>query len=78
MRFMYEHALGLVTDGLTTLEEIQRVVPTNYRASATCVTCQSELSETNRFCPHCGTKVGGGEAFAQRQEHPEIHGVARQ
>jgi type II secretory ATPase GspE/PulE/Tfp pilus assembly ATPase PilB-like protein len=78
MRFMYEHALGLVTDGLTTLEEIQRVVPTNYRASATCVTCQSELSETNRFCPHCGTKVGGGEAFAQRQGHPKIQGVARQ
>jgi type IV pilus assembly protein PilB len=78
MRFMYEHALGLVTDGLTSLEEIQRVVRTNYRASATCVTCQSELSETNRFCPHCGAKVGGGEAFAQRQEHPEIQGVARQ
>jgi type IV pilus assembly protein PilB len=78
MRFMYEHALGLVTNGLTTLEEIQRVVPTNYRAFATCVSCQSELSETNRFCPHCGTKVGGGEAFAQRQEHPEIQGVARQ
>lgn len=45
IRFMQEHALDLVRDGVTTLEEVQRVVPIGELVAG-----------ATQFCPYCGSK----------------------
>jgi type IV pilus assembly protein PilB len=77
MKFMRDHAVERVVEGLTTLDEVQRVIPMEQRVSAVCSACQFDLSESNLFCPHCGEKVGGAAAYVQRPEHPEFQGVTR-
>ena len=56
MKLMQEYALEHVRDGLTTLEEVQRVVPFASVTSVHCVSCARELSAAFLFCPHCGKK----------------------
>ena len=56
MRLMQEYALEHVRDGLTTLEEVQRVVPFASVSAVHCVSCGRELSPAFLFCPHCGKK----------------------
>ena len=56
IKFMQEYALDLVRDGLTTLEEVQRVVPFGQISHEACASCGRELSASFTFCPFCGTK----------------------
>jgi type IV pilus assembly protein PilB len=56
MRLMHEYALQHVFEGLTTLEEVQRVVPLEQLATANCSSCFRELCPTFSFCRFCGTK----------------------
>ena len=56
LKFMQEFALEHVRDGLTTLEEIQRVVPFEHVAKGSCATCNRELSAEFDFCPYCGER----------------------
>ncbi len=56
MKFMQEYGLGLVRDGYTTLEELQRVVPFARLTPETCPSCGKEVSAAFAFCPHCGNK----------------------
>jgi type IV pilus assembly protein PilB len=56
MKLMQEYALEHVRDGLTTLEEVQRVVPFAPVNTISCVSCGRELSPAFLFCPHCGKK----------------------
>jgi type IV pilus assembly protein PilB len=56
MKLMQEYALELVRDGLTTLEEVQRVVPFASVITVSCASCGRELSAAFLFCPHCGKK----------------------
>lgn len=56
MKLMQEYALEHVRDGLTTLEEVQRVVPFAPVNSISCISCGRELSPAFLFCPHCGKK----------------------
>ena len=56
MRLMHEYALEHVLHGLTTLEEVQRVVPFDEVAAVNCAFCLRELSPSFVFCPHCGEK----------------------
>jgi type IV pilus assembly protein PilB len=77
MRFMRDQALERVVEGLTTLDEVQRVIPMEERASAACLACHFDLSESNLFCPHCGEKVRGDTAYVHRPEHPELQGATR-
>ena len=58
MKLMHEYALELVNQGLTTLDEVQRVVPIEHTVTANCGSCHWELSGPCLFCPHCGEKVG--------------------
>jgi type IV pilus assembly protein PilB len=75
MRLMHEYALERVYEGLTTLEEVQRVVPFEQSATAKCGSCQRELSGFCVFCPHCGEKTGGAAASEVLREKPEAQGV---
>jgi type IV pilus assembly protein PilB len=56
MKLMQEYALEHVRDGLTTLEEVQRVVPFAPVHTISCISCGRELSPAFLFCPHCGKK----------------------
>jgi type IV pilus assembly protein PilB len=56
MKLMQEYALEHVREGLTTLEEAQRVVPFAPVSTISCISCGRELSPAFLFCPHCGKK----------------------
>src|SRR5271170_330729 len=62
MRLMQEYALEHVRDGLTTLEEVQRVVPFASVDTVSCASCGRELSAAYLFWPHCGKKRTGVKA----------------
>ena len=49
MRLMQEYALEHVRDGLTTLEEVQRVVPFASVDTVSCASCRRELSAAFYF-----------------------------
>jgi hypothetical protein len=56
MKLMYEYALEHVRQGLTTLEEVQRVVPFDAAPSTSCAGCGKELSLSFAYCPYCGKR----------------------
>jgi type II secretory ATPase GspE/PulE/Tfp pilus assembly ATPase PilB-like protein len=58
MKFMEQDALDKVAAGLTTLEEVMRVVPFDDLTSASrCTECHKYLIPAFVFCPYCGTAV---------------------
>jgi type IV pilus assembly protein PilB len=61
MRFMHEYALEHAQQGLTSLEEVQRVVPIEQTATLSCLACQRELSPAFVFCPFCGERRANPE-----------------
>jgi type IV pilus assembly protein PilB len=58
MRRMQDDALDKLQAGVTTLEEILRVVPMEALATSGCERCGHDLSPAYRFCPYCGTRCG--------------------
>jgi type II secretory ATPase GspE/PulE/Tfp pilus assembly ATPase PilB-like protein len=61
MKFMQGYALAHVAGGLTTLREVQRVVPFENDCAIYCSGCRRELGAAFAFCPYCATKRLGGE-----------------
>lgn len=61
MKFMREYALEHAQQGLTSLEEVQRVVPIEQAAALSCFACQRELSPAFVFCPFCGERRANQE-----------------
>jgi type IV pilus assembly protein PilB len=77
MKLMQEYALERVREGLTTLEEISRVIPFERIPSLICEHCHRELQACFAFCPHCGTaRVAPHHAVAGKSE-PKREGVVR-
>jgi type II secretory ATPase GspE/PulE/Tfp pilus assembly ATPase PilB-like protein len=60
MRQMQEDALDKLQAGVTTLEEILRVVPMDSMSNTGCDRCGHELSPAYLFCPYCGIQRGSG------------------
>jgi hypothetical protein len=56
MRRMQDDALEKLQAGITTLEEIVRVVPMEVLANSGCDQCGHDLPPAYRFCPYCGTR----------------------
>jgi type IV pilus assembly protein PilB len=56
MRTMQEDALDKVRAGLTTLEEVQRVITFEECTGLLCSKCSREMAQTFLYCPYCGTK----------------------
>jgi type II secretory ATPase GspE/PulE/Tfp pilus assembly ATPase PilB-like protein len=54
IKFMQDYALDLVREGLTTIEEVQRVVAFGQVSAEACKSCARELSPNFVFCPFCG------------------------
>ena len=71
MRLMHEYALERVKEGMTTLDEVLRVVPIEYSAPVNCESCQRELAGSYAFCPHCGERAHTKETETSR----ELQGV---
>jgi type IV pilus assembly protein PilB len=61
LKLMQEYALDRVREGLTTIDEVQRVVPFEIVSTAQCPSCNHELSPAFSFCPFCGERVAGEE-----------------
>ena len=62
MRLMYEQALEQVLGGVTTIDEVERVVPVERVKVATCPACERELAGTFLFCPFCGGQATPNES----------------
>jgi type IV pilus assembly protein PilB len=56
IKFMQEYALDLIREGVTTLEEVQRVVAFSHGSAEACGSCGRELSPNFAFCPFCGVQ----------------------
>jgi type IV pilus assembly protein PilB len=56
MRLMQEDALDKIRSGITTLEEILRVVPLENTPHRECTHCKSHVLPSFNFCPSCGTR----------------------
>jgi type IV pilus assembly protein PilB len=61
MRPLQEDAMDKLWLGLTTLEEIQRVIPFAALSSTECTACGHELLPVFNYCPFCGIKRGNGK-----------------
>ncbi len=57
MRLMQEDALQKVKVGLTTLEEVLRVVPFDNVTSTRCHNCGKVLAPAFVYCPYCATSA---------------------
>jgi type IV pilus assembly protein PilB len=67
MKLMQQYALERVREGLTTLDEVLRVVPFEKLKASLCFSCKHDLSPAFIFCPYCGEKTGETESKAHRQ-----------
>jgi type IV pilus assembly protein PilB len=56
MRLMQQDALEKVVKGITSVEEVSRVVPVHSDGFAVCVKCSRKITPTFQFCPHCGAE----------------------
>lgn len=56
MKLMQEYSLDLVKRGLTTLEEVLRVIPFEAVQSRPCPRCGRDLMPSFLLCPYCGEK----------------------
>jgi len=56
MRSMQDDAMEKLRAGLTTLEEILRVIRFESVSSLECAKCGDDILPTFRFCPYCGTR----------------------
>jgi bacterioferritin-associated ferredoxin len=54
MRLMQEGALEKVKQGITTMEEVLRVVPFDNSVAVRCRNCGRALVPEFMFCPSCG------------------------
>ena len=67
MRSLQENALAKLKDGITTLEEILRVVPFEHMASSECTKCGHGVRPAFHFCPSCGVRIETGMAVPESQ-----------
>ncbi|MBZ5641418.1 MAG: Flp pilus assembly complex ATPase component TadA [Acidobacteriia bacterium] len=65
MTLMREDALEKLLEGVTTLEEILRVIPMESVKGAECAKCSRPLLQNFNFCPSCGAPCGR-DSFAPR------------
>ncbi|MHB8411564.1 MAG: ATPase, T2SS/T4P/T4SS family [Candidatus Acidiferrales bacterium] len=77
MKLMQEYALDNVRRGLTTIEEIARVIPFEHIPSATCTKCNREVQPAYSYCPYCGTHRNVGGISPRGESAPAKEGVVQ-
>jgi hypothetical protein len=54
MKTMFQQAMAFVAEGVTTVEELMRVIPMGHELRNLCAGCERAIAGTFKFCPHCG------------------------
>src|SRR6266550_3216404 len=72
MRRLQEDALEKLRLGITSLDEIQRVVPFETLAPVECTGCGRELLPAFHYCPFCGTKRETGGATSRTESSFDV------
>ena len=67
MKFMQHDALQKILSGVTSIEEVARVVPLQTTRSSKCPDCDREISGSFKFCPHCGIGQQQSKANSSQQ-----------
>jgi len=78
MKLMQEYALERVRAGVTTIEEVLRVIPVEPIASSCCQTCGTDISSSFLFCPFCGAKAPNPVAAKPRKRSLVGQGAVRE
>jgi type II secretory ATPase GspE/PulE/Tfp pilus assembly ATPase PilB-like protein len=65
MRLMQEDAMEKLRLGMTTLEEILRVVPVETMSYQECGKCAQSILPSFKFCPYCGTRSNLGSQASE-------------
>jgi len=71
MRPIGEDGLDKTLRGVTTLDEVTRVVYLPEQGLKVCGSCQSVVSQEFEYCPECGHFVGEHCAHCKRRVHPK-------
>jgi type IV pilus assembly protein PilB len=74
MRSMQDDAMEKLRSGMTTLEEILRVIPIESVSYEECVKCSQEILPAFKFCPYCGTRCARD---SQRKDSRSDNSVAQ-
>jgi type II secretory ATPase GspE/PulE/Tfp pilus assembly ATPase PilB-like protein len=76
MRSMQDDAIDKLLGGVTSIEEVLRVVPMDSVASVECHKCSHRIYSSFKFCPNCGARCN---VAARTQKNtapiPEMEGV---
>jgi type IV pilus assembly protein PilB len=76
MRSMQEDAMDKLHQGLTTLEEVLRVVPMETITNIECRKCSHHVFPSFKFCPNCGTRCSVERKPARNNSHvQDMEGV---
>ena len=76
MRLMQEDALEKVKIGVTTMEEVLRVVPFDNALTVRCRACGRALAPAFLFCPYCGAGTRQTAAAPARTARRAVEGGA--
>ena len=76
MRLMQEDALEKVKVGVTTMEEVLRVVPFDNALTVRCRACGRALAPAFLFCPYCGAGTRQTAAAPPRAARRAVEGNA--
>jgi type IV pilus assembly protein PilB len=76
MKQMQEDALEKVKAGVTTLDEVLRVVPFEQASGLRCDHCHKTIATNFVFCPYCGTAAGIHPIPSPRKEFARSGGVS--
>jgi type IV pilus assembly protein PilB len=68
MRLMHEDGLDKVNIGLTTYDEILRIVPFEFVARCLCTSCGQQLHSSFQYCPFCGERRSTVQPDASKLE----------
>jgi hypothetical protein len=72
MKSMQEDALEKIVQGITSVEEVMRVVPLEARSQAQCIGCGRRIMRSLNFCPHCGVRQEMEGQPANSAAHSEM------
>ena len=56
MKLMQEDAVDKIVRGITSIEDVARVVPIQTTSSTLCQICSGRTARSFKFCPHCGAR----------------------
>jgi type IV pilus assembly protein PilB len=68
MRLMHEDGLDKVKMGLTTYDEILRIVPFEFVARCLCSSCGQQLHADFQYCPFCGERRSNNQPDSSKLE----------